>query len=265
MYAPVPAVHRADKADAASAGRPHRKVRSGNARDGVQVRAQFFIRVVVPALAHQVQIEIAEQEGKGVWVEDLEGIAMKGAALNFVAAGLRRGGLIGRPHGFEEPLGPKLDGIGDLSRGMGGVFEDDTGFRGPGKKEPDRPTVGHRVRPEQAKGIGVAPGQERIDTRVQVGARLPFDGSNSGGFEIFGRQRRTLRRFLARAVRQPDIGMPTEGQCKQSRKKWKVSSRERCRYSVRVKEAERASAACRDGAKKWTKREKRRSCKRLRL
>jgi hypothetical protein len=60
MYAAIPSVHRTYHADATRAGGPHRKMSAGDSRDGMQVRAQFFVSVVMAALADQMQVEISK-------------------------------------------------------------------------------------------------------------------------------------------------------------------------------------------------------------
>src|SRR5258707_9063144 len=102
MDAAVPMIHVTDDADAASGRRPDGEIGAGNSGDGVEMCAEFFVGVVVAAFVHQMKIEVGEQVGKSVGVEDFERFAVVGASLNFVAAGLGGGGLIGRPTGFEE-------------------------------------------------------------------------------------------------------------------------------------------------------------------
>jgi len=41
------------------------------------------------ALAHEVEIELAEHDGKGIGIEDFEGFVVVRASLNLVAAGSR--------------------------------------------------------------------------------------------------------------------------------------------------------------------------------
>src|SRR5579859_809940 len=135
MDAAVPAVEIADDADAPRGRRPDGEVDAGDAVDGLQVRAKFFVRVVVAAFGHEVKVEIAELVRKRIRIVDFERDAFVRAALNFVAGGFRRGGPAGGPSRFEEAFGTKFYGVGDLC----GIAEGKIGFVGPGKEETDGP------------------------------------------------------------------------------------------------------------------------------
>ena len=110
--------------------------------------------------ADEVEIEIGEEEWKSVRVEEFEGIAGVGAALNFVAAGFGRSGLIGRPDRFEQAFGTTFYGVGNFCRRDGGIFENNAGFGSPGNEEAYGPTRGDRMRAEDAEGIGVLSGEQ---------------------------------------------------------------------------------------------------------
>ena len=131
------------------------------------------------ALADEVEIEISEEKGEGVGIENFEQFAGVGAALNFVAAGFGRGGLIRRPDGLEESLGPEFNGVGNFCGRDDGILEDDAGFGGPGNEKPDGPSGGDRMRAENTEWVGVCAGEERVGAHVKIGERLRF-----------GRQRR---------------------------------------------------------------------------
>src|SRR5262245_14808428 len=96
------------------------------------------------------------------------------AALNFVAAGLRCGLLIGGPNGFEESFGAEFYGVGDFGWRARRVLENDAGFSCPRQEKTDAPAAWHGMRPEKPKGVGVACREQGIDARVQVRARLLF-------------------------------------------------------------------------------------------
>src|SRR5215471_8914089 len=102
MAATVPGIEITDEADAASRWRPNGEV---NARDAVhcfEVRAKLFVGVVVAALGHQMKVEVAELIWKRIGIVNFEGNALVRAALDFVAARLRRSGLARRPSCLEK-------------------------------------------------------------------------------------------------------------------------------------------------------------------
>jgi hypothetical protein len=123
MHAAVPAIHNADDADAFCGGGPDGEVGSGNSSDGVEMRAEFFVGVEMAAFAEKVEIEIGEEKREGVRIENFERFAGVGAELNFIAAGLGSGGLIGWPDRLEEAFGAKFDGVGNFCRRDGGILE----------------------------------------------------------------------------------------------------------------------------------------------
>jgi len=147
------------------------------------------------AFAHEMEIEVGEEKGKGVGIEEFEGIAGVGAALNFVAAGFRGSGLIGRPDRFEQTLGTKFYGVGNLGGRDNGIFEHDAGFGGPGHEEADGPASGNWMGAENAEGIGVLSGEQSVNAGVEVGARWLLRGRLRRGCRlgVFGRQDWILR------------------------------------------------------------------------
>ena len=142
------------------------------------------------AFAHEVEIEVGEEKGEGVRIEEFEGIAGVGAALNFVAAGFGSGGLIGRPNGFEEAFGAEFDGVGNFCGRDNGIFEDDAGLGGPGDEEADGPASGNWMGAENAEGIGVLSGEQCVNAGVEVGAQWFLRGRLRRGCRlgVFGRQ-----------------------------------------------------------------------------
>lgn len=140
--------------------------------------------------ADEVEIEVGEKKGEGVGIENFKLFAGVSAALNFVAAGFGRGGLIGRPDGFEEAFGTKFDGVGNFCGGDGRIFENDAGFGGPGGEEADGPARGDGMRAEDAEGIGICAGEQRVDAQVKIGERWFLRGRLRRWcrLSVFGRQ-----------------------------------------------------------------------------
>ena len=64
----VPLVEIAYDADATRAGGPDSEIYAADARDGVDVGAQFVVGVVVAAFAHEVEVELAEKKREGVGI-----------------------------------------------------------------------------------------------------------------------------------------------------------------------------------------------------
>jgi len=172
MDAAVPAVHVADDADALCGGSPDGKVRAGDACDGMEMRAKFFVGGEVAAFADEVKIEVSEEKREGVGIENFERLISVTAALNFVATGFGSGGLIRWPDGFEEAFGAEFHGIGYFCGRDGGIFENDTGFLGPGNEEADSPAFGNRMRAEDVERIGVCCGEQGIGADVEIGERF---------------------------------------------------------------------------------------------
>lgn len=103
-----------------------------------------------------------------------------GAALDFVAAGFRRGGLAGRPGGFEESFGAKFYGVGDFGGRVNRVLEDEGGFCGPGKEKSYGPAIGDWMRAKKGKRVGVTSGKEGVNARVEFGSATSFRGRRRG-------------------------------------------------------------------------------------
>ncbi len=70
MHAAVPIIKVTDDADAPGVRRPHCKMHAAHALDGLQVRAELLVAVVVRAFAEQMKIEIAQQGRKGIGIGD---------------------------------------------------------------------------------------------------------------------------------------------------------------------------------------------------
>jgi hypothetical protein len=135
------------------------------------MRAEFFIGVVVAALAHEVKVELGKHTGKSVRVVEFERITVVSAALNLVAAGSRRAGLAGRPDGFEKPFRAEFDGVGDFGGGKSRAFDDRrfkryAGFGSPGKEETNCPISIDGMRTQEGKRIGMTASQEGVDLRL---------------------------------------------------------------------------------------------------
>jgi hypothetical protein len=167
-------IHVADDADAACGGRPYCEVCSSDSSHRLKMRAEFFVGVEMAAFADEVEIEVGEEERESIGIEDFKRLAGMSAALNFVAAGFRRGGLIGGPDGFEEALGAEFDGIGNFCGRDGGILENDAGFGGPGNEEAYGPARGNGMRTEDAERISIRAGKKRVGAQVKIGERLCF-------------------------------------------------------------------------------------------
>src|SRR6266849_3210280 len=167
----VPVVEIADNTYAAGARRPDREMDATDAFEGFDVRAEFFISVVVAAFAHEMEIEFAEEIGKSVGVESFKGFAVIGAVTDAVGSGTRRGLIRVGQDGFEKALGAQL-GCGDFLRG---ALENHAGFGGVRLKKTNDPAMPGRrpngVGPEKSERIGVTPGQQRVDLRVLLRLR----------------------------------------------------------------------------------------------
>ena len=97
MDAAVPLVEVADHPDRPGVGRPHREGGAGHALMLAHVRAQHPVEVAVPALAQQVEVEVAERRPEPVGVVvDVGGRAVV-ARLQPVG-GRRLGGDVGGEH-----------------------------------------------------------------------------------------------------------------------------------------------------------------------
>jgi len=138
--------------------------------------------------ANEVKIEIAKKEWKSVRVADFERLAGLGAALNFVAAGFGRGGLIRRPDRLEESLGPEFDGVGNFCGGDDGFLKTIAGFGGPGNEKPDGPSGGDGMRAENTE-LGRCLCRRRRElartSKSESGVRFGRQRRWSGDFGVF--------------------------------------------------------------------------------
>src|SRR4029077_5779083 len=137
------------------------------------VTTEFFVRVVVPALAHEVQIEFTEYNGKRIRIVDFKGIAGVSTAVNLVTAWGRRGRLIRGPGGFEKAFGAEFHSVGDFCRGERTPFDGRSCQRNrsvgsPGQEKTHRPVTVNGMRAEEGKGIGVTGGKDGIDLRFNA-------------------------------------------------------------------------------------------------
>src|SRR6267142_1329562 len=163
IYTAVPMIEIADDADAAAAGRPDREIDAAHAFESLNVCAELIVGVVVAALAHQVQIELAEEEWEGVSVELLEGCARGKAILN--AIGGWRGAILLSfgERGFKEAVGPELGCFDDTRR----IKETNCRGNRAGMKRANDPAAACRrvdlVWTKQGERIGVAADDERVN------------------------------------------------------------------------------------------------------
>src|ERR1041385_604436 len=160
MDAPVPLIHVTDHADAPSGRRPDREGRARDSCDRLGMRAKLFISVEVAAFAHEMEIEVGEKKRKYVRIENLKGFAGMRAALDLVAAGLGRSGLIGGPDRLEEAFRTQFYGVGDFCRGNSGILERDVGFRSPRNEKANGPPGTDRMSAENGEGIGAHRSEE---------------------------------------------------------------------------------------------------------
>jgi len=116
MDAAVPAIEVADDADAAGAGSPDGEVNAADTFEGNEMSAEFFISVVMAALAHEMQVKLSEDTGKSVGVVNFERLAVVRAPADLVACWRGRIRLAGGPEGFEETFGAELRGVRDFGR-----------------------------------------------------------------------------------------------------------------------------------------------------
>src|SRR5260370_11807533 len=142
MDTAVPTIEVAHDADAFCAGRPHGEVNAAHVIERNPMGAEFFVSVVVAALAHKVEIKVAEDDRKRIRIENFKGIAEVCASLNLVTARRGRRGLPRRPGGFEEAFRAKFGGVGDFRGGKrsafdGGRLQRDTGFLSPTQEKTD--------------------------------------------------------------------------------------------------------------------------------
>ena len=153
MDAAVPAVEVANDADALCAGSPDCEVNAPNAFKCYDVSAEFLVSVVMAAFAHEVEIEFAQDHGKGIGIEDFKRVAEVCASLNFITARERRSGLVRWPSGFEEAFRTKFNRVGNFGRSESTAFnrrrfQRDGGFCGPGQKKAHRPVAVDGMRAE---------------------------------------------------------------------------------------------------------------------
>jgi len=173
MDSAVPPVEVANNAYALCAGSPDREVSAPNAFKRYDVRAEFFVSVVMAAFAHEEEIELAQDDGKSIRIENLEGIAEVRASLNFVTASGGRSGLVRWPSGFEEAFRAKFNRVGNFGRSEStafncGRFQRDGGFCGPRQKKAHCPVAVNGMRAEERKRIGMAGGKDGVDLCVEA-------------------------------------------------------------------------------------------------
>src|SRR5882762_2824469 len=158
----------ADDADAAAAGRPDREIDAAHAFESLNVCAELIVGVVVAALAHQVQIEFAEEEREGVSVGLLEGGAGGKAILN--AIGGWRGAILLSfgERGFKAAVGTELGCFDDTRR----IKETNGRGKRAGMERANDPAAACRrvdlMRTEQRERIGVAADDERVNGLIEL-------------------------------------------------------------------------------------------------
>src|SRR5262249_34402979 len=146
-----------DHADALCGWRPDGKAHAGDSIHGFDVSTELFVRVVVAAFGHQMQIEIAELVGEGIGIENFKLKAFVRAALNFVAAWLGSNSLAGRPGRFKKTFGAEFDRIGQFC----GILKSEVRLVSPGDEEAHSPAVFDGVRAKERKRIRESRGEKR--------------------------------------------------------------------------------------------------------
>jgi hypothetical protein len=162
----VPAIEIANDADAPSAGRPDGKMSAGDSVDGSDVSAELFVCVVVPAFAHEVQIELGELEGESVGVVALEFFAVFGDVTEAIAG---RGGsefAHAGKHGLEESGVYLAHG-----KGIWSSVQEELGIDGAGLEKANGPAASFGrvdgVRTQNTKRIAVAGAQQRVNALAE--------------------------------------------------------------------------------------------------
>jgi len=171
---PVPVVEVADNADAARTRGPNGKVDPGNTVDGSQVGPQFFVGVVMAALAHQIKVEFRQEERKRIRIAVFGQLTVFGPKTQPVARGFRSEFSHPRKQSLKKAFRTQLT----HRQRFGVITEKNVCFRRSRLKGPNGPTPAlggfHRMRPQNAKGIGAPPSENRIEARTQgIGSRIP--------------------------------------------------------------------------------------------
>src|ERR1700676_4846452 len=100
--AAIPVVEVADEADAARARGPNGEMNAADPFERFEVRAEFFVGVVVAAFSHEMEIKLAEKIGERVGVKSFDGFTVAGTKANAIGAGSWRALLRIRKRGFKE-------------------------------------------------------------------------------------------------------------------------------------------------------------------
>src|ERR1700731_1101681 len=185
MDAAVPSIEVAHDADAPCAGSPNGEMNAADAFECDHVGAEFFVSVVVAALAHQIQIELAENNGKGVGIEDFEGLAEVRASLNLVAARGGRSGLVRRPSSFEETFAG-----GRVAPSMAGGRKEMEASAAQGRKKRTVQLPSEGCGPMRAKGSAWRAARKasiwgsRRGSREAIGAERFMDGRCSAKLTV---------------------------------------------------------------------------------
>src|SRR5580658_1010425 len=128
------------------------------------MRAEFFVGVVVAALAHEMKIELAKKKGKGVSVEGFDGFAISGAIADAIGAGSGCGLPRFRECGFKESFGTQAA----CRYGFGCALQEDAGVGRARVEEANDPAVAAGMWPEEREGIGVAAREHGINLGLEL-------------------------------------------------------------------------------------------------
>ena len=152
-----------------------------------QMRAEFIVRVVVTAFAHEVKIELAEQIRKCVGVQGFGGFPVAGTVANAISGRIGLLAIGFGERGFKEAF--RANAI--RRDGFGKAFEKNAGLCCAGAKETYDPAIargrGNRMRTEECEGIGMTTGDEGVDLGVEI--RVGGAARGGGGLAFFSHGR----------------------------------------------------------------------------
>jgi hypothetical protein len=116
MDAAVPAIEVADNTDALRAGSPDGEVNALNAFQGDKVRAKFLVRVVMAALAHEIEVKLGEDARESIRVVDFERFAVVVTATDLVGRGGWGAGFARRQDGLKKTFVTQFRGFDNRGR-----------------------------------------------------------------------------------------------------------------------------------------------------
>ncbi|CAB4958041.1 unannotated protein [freshwater metagenome] len=160
VQAAVPAVELAYDGDRARVRRPHREGGAALAVELGDVRAELLPQRLVPALAHEVQVELADGRGVAVRVPDLEAAVLAVVHAEVVPQGQARTG----DRGLEQA--GVVEALGLHRRAALGVHGDGEGVGSPGTDD-EAVAVRGRVRAQQRVRVRQVAGDQGVHVALQ--------------------------------------------------------------------------------------------------